>query len=614
MKLRLPAMIPAYVALYGLSYYAAYLLRFDFNILARYADLCVQTLPVVILFKLLTNFATGEWRRVFRYTAVADIFVVFVGATISAGLVFAWSSMRLTALSIPRSIILIDWGLTILAGGLLRMSVRLFCEQFRAPFKKRSPKRTLIYRSSEEAVGILRTLQATGGNFRVAAFVDDNPRMNNSLIAGVPVYPAAKGWKHIARKTRARHILIPNSTPGRVVRELVQKCAEANLRAHVVPTVPELVDGRQNLTVRDVTISDLLRREPTQFDFASIRKYVSNKRVLVTGAAGSIGSELCRQIIDLNPASLVLVDQSEYGVFTLQQELLPIRPDVPLHFAIADVANQSLMERVFSAHRPQLVFHAAAYKHVPLMEENPSAAIRNNVGGSRIVADLSAEFNVERFILISTDKAMRPSNVMGATKLIAEKYVQANSLQCSTQFISVRFGNVLNSAGSVVQTFRKQIAAGGPVTVTHPDMERFFMTIPEAVQLVLQAGAVGGSGDVLLLEMGDPVKIVDLAKDMIHLSGLSHPGDINIVFTGIRPGEKLREDLFDGVEKGTVKVHDKIYSAPRKAPLYDEIRSDIDHLLDLCDRNDDDVARELHAAVAKYSNADCVSRVLESAA
>jgi FlaA1/EpsC-like NDP-sugar epimerase len=328
-----------------------------------------------------------------------------------------------------------------------------------------------------------------------------------------------------------------------------------------------------------VEIADLLRREPAELDMGSIREYVTNRRVLVTGAAGSIGSELCRQILTFSPASLVLVDQSEYGIFQMEREFTH-RADIPaeLHLEIADVTDSIAIGRIFEEHKPHLVFHAAAYKHVPLMEKNPREAVRNNIGGTRTVVDIAVASDVERFVLISTDKAVAPSSVMGATKLIAEKYVQWASTRSSTEMVTVRFGNVLNSAGSVVPTFRRQIARGGPVTVTHPDMTRFFMTIPEAVQLVLQAGAVGRSGDVLILEMGEPVKILDLAKDMIALSGLKYKEDIDIVFTGIRPGEKLFEELFYPEEEGTKKVHDKIYRSSRDLTNLHQLKADVARL------------------------------------
>lgn len=614
MNLRLAASVPAYLFIYTLCYYCAYLLRFDFGLPDRYVALLAQTLPVVLLLKFVPNLATREWRRAFRYASIDDVLSVFATATAGAALLYLANYVVFEDGRIPRSVILIDWLLTILGAGLMRMSVRVYGEKVRPLLQGQRRKRTLIYGADKHGVGIMQTLRATCREFNVVGFVDEDPRPAKPFVAGVPVYGSAAGWQRLSRKLRAQHVLIPSTVPGRIVRELVKQCAAASLKTHIIPAVPELVDGRYTLSVRDVTVSDLLRREPAELDLRSIRQYVSGKRVLLTGAAGSIGSELCRQIIELEPAELVAVDQSEFGTFTLQQELEAANRDIPLKLTIADAANRSTMSRIFEAHRPQLVFHAAAYKHVPLMELNPLEAIRNNVLATKVLVDLSGESGVERFVFISSDKAVRPSNVMGSTKLVSEKYVQAGSLTWETQFISVRFGNVLDSAGSVVPTFRDQIAAGGPVTVTHPEMERFFMIIPEAVQLVLQAGAVGSSGDVLILEMGEPIRIVDLAKDMICLSGLSYPDDVDIVFTGIRPGEKLREELFYLAEEGTKKVHDKIFCASREAPPPSRIHADVARLLEAVDESEAESLSVLGEIVQKYVDVDRAPQPFKSAA
>ncbi|MAG93371.1 MAG: capsule biosynthesis protein CapD [Planctomycetaceae bacterium] len=603
MKRRLAILIPVYLVTYSVCYYVAFLLRFDFSLSERYVSMYAGTLPVVLLLKLSTNIATSEWRRRFRYTSIRDVFNLFVGSSAAAVLLFCANVALFSEARIPRSVILIDWTLAMLAIGVLRMLVRVYREQVRILLRGHDGcKRTLIFRSDKNSIGILRTLQATSSDFQVVAFVDPVLRGASAVVSGVPVYAEEEGWARLAKKLRAHHVLIPSSVPGKVVRALVSECSKANLKTHIIPTVPELADGRYKVSVRDVTISDLLRREPAELDRRAIRQYVSNKRVLVTGGAGSIGSELCRQLIRLQPAELVLVDQSEFGVFTMQQELSSQYPDASLCFAVADVTDRSAMARIFESHTPQLVFHAAAYKHVPLMEDNPLAAVHNNVLGTKVVVDLSGETGVERFVFISTDKAVRPSNVMGSTKLVAEKYVQAGSRTWDTQYMCVRFGNVLNSAGSVVPTFRKQIELGGPISVTHPEMERFFMTIPEAVQLVLQAGAIGSSGDVLILEMGEPVKILDLAKDLISLSGLHYPDDIDIVFSGIRPGEKLQEELFYHCEEGTKKVHDKIFCASRKAPRLVDVHRNVNRVLE--SNTDDDVKQILTETVSAFVDAD----------
>jgi FlaA1/EpsC-like NDP-sugar epimerase len=437
----------------------------------------------------------------------------------------------------------------------------------------------MVYGAGADAVSILRALRAASSEHDIVAFLDPDGSPERTLISGVPVVNFHGNMARTAARFDAKHLFIPGCVSGRTVRDLYQLCQDVAVKAHVIPAIGEIVDGRVKLSIRDVTISDLLRREPAQLDTAGISGCITDKVVLVTGAAGSIGSELCRQIIGFHPTKLILVDQSEFGVFQVEQEFAA-KPagDVELFYVIADVNDQATLSRVFSEHQPDLVFHAAAYKHVPLMEENPQIAIRNNVLGTKSIVDLADRFGVDRFVLISTDKAVRPTSVMGSTKLVAEKYLQAVAATSKTQFITVRFGNVLNSAGSVVPTFRRQILAGGPLTVTHPEMTRFFMTIPEAVQLVLQAGAVGGSGQVLILDMGEPVKILDLARDMIALSGLRYPDDIDIVFTGLRPGEKMYEELFYGNEKHAQKVHAKIFCAEREPISQGTIKLEISRL------------------------------------
>ncbi len=456
---------------------------------------------------------------------------------------------------------------------MLRTTYRAYIELIRPRVVKRKKQRALIYGVEPTSLAILRMLQATQpieNKYRAKGFIDPAPTTQQSLIGGLPVFPADVDWATLRKTTKARHLLIPGGTPGRVVRELLHQCAAHGMRAHVIPMVDDMIHGRFTLGVRDVTVNDLLRREPNQLDLAAIQDYITDRRVLVTGGAGSIGSELCRQIWDLRPRSLVVYDQSEFGVFTLEREFAgQLGTPENLRFVVADINDDAALERVFREEHPEVVFHAAAYKHVPLMEDNPQSAIVNNIFGTKAVADAAHRWNVERFVLISTDKAVRPSSVMGATKLIAERYVQSLSRSSDTSFMIVRFGNVLNSLGSVVPTFRRQIEAGGPITVTHPDMKRFFMTIPEAVQLVIQAGAIGPSGHVMILDMGDPVRIVDLARDLILLSGLRYPDDIEIVFSGIRPGEKLEEELFYPAEAGARPIHDKIFcgSAPDDVTL-----------------------------------------------
>ena len=559
MKYRLLYALPIYAVLYACSLIVAFGLRFDLQLSAEALVEFRVWLPIVLFIKCGCFALAREWRRRHRYTSLSDIVYVAVIALAASMAIYLLNSLAVFSTGLHRSIILIDWVTTVLAASLLRSAIRLGIERSDSADQ---PKRklALIYGADKDAIGLLRSIRVSVPEFKIVGLIDTTGAAARSLIGGIPTISCLKGVARIAQRLSAGYLLVPSSVSGTIVRKLCRLCHEAGLKVYVVPALGEIVDGRVKLTVRDVTISDLLRREPTHLDLDGIAGYITDRTVLVTGAAGSIGSELCRQIIDFKPAKLILIDQSEFGMFQIEQEFASLGiADVELYFIIADINDQVTMGRVLGQHVPELMFHAAAYKHVPLMEHNPQIAIRNNVLGTKSVVDLADRFGVERFVMISTDKAVRPTSVMGSTKLVAEKYLQAVAAQSKTQFITVRFGNVLNSAGSVVPTFRRQILEGGPLTVTHPDMTRFFMTIPEAVQLVLQAGAVGESGQVLILDMGEPVKIVDLAKDMITLCGLRYPDDIEIAFTGLRPGEKMYEELFYDNEKCAEKVHEKIF-------------------------------------------------------
>lgn len=620
MRNRLAALVPVYGLVLATCYAAAYQLRFDFNVPSHFHSVFWMSLPFVLLLKAAGCVATGEWRRTFRYASVSDIASLGVMTAGTTVLFWLFNLMPLGPHAVPRGIILIDAVLSVMTLGFLRVAARTHTEYLRPTLEGRRRVPTLIYGVRGESIGILRMLHTTavsgGHDYRVVGFVDSDSRTQKSLIAGVPVFAEQDGWESLVKRTGARRLLIPAGLPGKAARALLRECADFGLTVHVIPGVDEIVDGRFKLGIRDLTVSDLLRREPNQLDMDAIRGYVTGRRVLVTGGAGSIGSELCRQIRKLRPASLVIVDQSEVGIFTIEQEFrTSSKRGIDPQFVIADIVDEATMSRVMEQHRPDIIFHAAAYKHVPLMEDNPQAAVINNIVGTRTVIDLAEKYDVQRFVMISTDKAVRPTSVMGATKLIAEKYLQSVAATSHTKYVAVRFGNVLNSAGSVVPTFRKQIERGGPITVTHPKMERFFMTIPEAVQLVLQAGAIGNSGEVLILDMGEPVKIVDLAKDLILLSGLKYPDDIDIKFTGTRPGEKLYEELFYASESGAKKVHEKIYSGcAEDVPPLPAILFDIRRLEDAAFGSNAEMLKTLQEIVAQYTDSEWVPARLKAAA
>ncbi|MEZ5943355.1 MAG: nucleoside-diphosphate sugar epimerase/dehydratase [Planctomycetaceae bacterium] len=620
MRHRLAAILPAYVLACFASYGMAFWIRFEFEPSAARLAVMWTTLPVVIGFKLLIAAGLGEFRRSFRYATISDLIYVALTCAVATTCLALMNLVLPADMFIPRSVLAIDAALSFLLIGSVR-STYLLSGHFLTPWLDRTDRdRTLIWDVQQHSVGILRMLSSTTASkspYAPVGFIQPQEVASpHSMIGSLPVYSTTLGWRQIVAKSNATQLLIPGGTPGRIVRQLFRECTEVGIKVHVIPSVDELVDGRFKLSVRDLTVSDLLRRDPNQLDLESIQHYVTGKRVLVTGGAGSIGSELCRQIASLKPEKLVIFDQSEFGVFSIEREFAARElQDIEMKFVVADVLDERLLQQVMEEHQPHLVFHAAAYKHVPLMEDNPQAAVLNNILGTKAVADAASRNGVERFVLISTDKAVRPTSVMGASKLLAEKYVQSISTHSSTQFITVRFGNVLNSMGSVVPTFRRQIEAGGPVTVTHPDMERFFMTIPEAVQLVLQAGAIGNSGDILILDMGEPVKIVDLAKDMIMLSGLKYPEDIDIAFTGLRPGEKLYEELFYAGESEARRVHEKIFCGdndnPPPAPLILKHISLLEEAATSDRRHTLEVLRDI---VAEYTHEQWVPSRLRAAA
>ena len=423
---------------------------------------------------------------------------------------------------------------------------------------------------------------------QVIGFVDDDPLKQSLTVRGLPIYGGREKIAQLAASIGIDEVIIamPGAS-GSAVREIVEICKEAEVKARILPALSEVITENVGLRhLRPVNINDLLRRDPIETDLAAVYDLVRNKTVLVTGAGGSIGSELCRQIAKARPGKLILLGHGENSIFEIQNELRSQfeRGEVKLaHIVpvIGDVRDGARLQQVFAEHKPSVVFHAAAHKHVPLMEANPIDAITNNIVGTHTLLETSLTHNVERFVLISTDKAVNPANIMGVTKRVAELLVQDAAQRSGHPYVAVRFGNVLGSRGSVVPFFKKQIAEGGPVTVTHPEVTRYFMTIPEAVQLVLQAATMGRSGDLFMLEMGEPVKIVDLARDLIRLSGLTPGEDVEIKFTGLRPGEKLFEELYQGHENHIATEHEKILRVTTGTLPPHELRMAIDLLYEL---------------------------------
>lgn len=546
--------------LVAVAFALSFLLRFDFHPPYAMGDLFWQGLFVALTVKPLVFIATGFYRNLWRYASLQDAINIFKVVSIASavtGSIFIFLHYFST---FPRSIIVLDWFLLLFMISASRLAWRFYREFFLI-LKNTKGRTTLIIGAGEAGSLLLKELRREPASpYRIIGFVDDDKLKQGMRLNGVPVLGTLGQLQGIIRKFRVEEVIIAiPSTSGKVIRSIVENCKMSGVRFRILPSIRDLMDCKISASqIKDVEIEDLLGREPVVLDEVGIGNYLTGRNVLVSGAAGSIGSEICRQVARFRPAKLILLDNAETPLFHFERELSARHPELALVPLIGDVGNRGKIESVFHEFLPDVVFHAAAYKHVPLMEYNPLEAVANNIGGTRVLADAADRFGVRDFVMISTDKAVNPTNVMGATKRVGEIYVQALSRNSSTRFTTVRFGNVLGSNGSVVPLFKEQIKAGGPVTVTDPNVVRYFMTIPEAVQLVLQAGCLGKGGEIFVLDMGDPVRIVDLAEELIRLSGFVPYEDIKINFTGLRPGEKLFEELLMAGEGVKPTTHEKI--------------------------------------------------------
>jgi len=555
------------------SIIVAFLLRFNFNISVTGQKL-YQVVLLVLAIRIASFIIIRAYAGIVRHTNVKDIFrimMIIVAGTFGLVIMNLVSGAFGKGYPVPFSIIGIDFFATSLLMIMYRMGIKVMYMEFGHSSVPKS--RVLIYGSKDTAMLAKRTLELDPKiHYRVVAFISTSDLTVGKQFEGVNIYPFEDLRKVIYKYNVDQLIFASSKLNSDLEASIVHICLSEKVRVFNMTHVRNWMDGTKNSNrIKEFRIEDLLSRDPIELNKVAIRNQLENKTILVTGAAGSIGSEIVRQIMKFSFKRLILIDQAETPLFNLEFELDRIRSHGSFEFIVADITSKQRMDKIFSIHRPDIVFHAAAYKHVPMMEGNPIEAIRNNVIGTKILADLSSNYNVSKFIFISSDKAVNPTNVMGASKRIAEMYVQAMNNLSGTSFITTRFGNVLGSNGSVIPLFSKQIESGGPVTVTHPEVRRYFMTIPEASQLVLEAGACGKGGEIFVFDMGKSVKILDLAKNMIKLAGLEPNVDITIEYTGLRPGEKLYEELLHQAENTLETHHPKILIAKVRQRDYGEV-------------------------------------------
>lgn len=555
----------------------AYFLRFDFQVPPSFFFLLPQVVVAHIVIILIVFNRTKMYRRMWQYASIGELVSLCKAATISE-VVFAILAVTVNAhfpwFSVPRSIYLLSWVLIIAGIGSARLSWRMFRDSYMKYEDRNYNSRTLIIGAGSAGVLIAKELKhASNQELYPFAFIDDDCTKWKLQVLGMPILGGRDRIPEVVRKYNIEKIIIaiPSASKSEIAK-IIDICKNTGTKIKILPRVGDLVGNISVSMIREVNVEDLLGRDPVQVDLQGIANYVTGQVVLVTGAGGSIGSELCRQISSFEPKKMLLLGHGENSIYDIEMELSILFPSLNMETVIADIQDIRRLKDIFEVYNPSVIFHAAAHKHVPLMERNPAEAVKNNVFGTKNLVDCAHEFGVLRFVMISTDKAVNPSSVMGVTKRVAEMYIQGLARTSKTKFVAVRFGNVLGSRGSVIPLFKKQIEKGGPVKVTHPDMTRYFMTIPEAVQLVIQAGAFAKGGEIFILDMGNPIKIADLARDLIRLSGFEPDADIKITYIGIRPGEKLFEEILTNEEGISATKHDRIFVGKPGDFSWDELQ------------------------------------------
>ena len=589
------------------SLFLAFLLRFEFSIPEQEIAPLVFAFPIYMIVRVLLSVIGKTYAGIIRYSGTEDTIrilkVICIGSLIFCILnmikFYGWDE----AYFLPFSIIIIDAILAAILMITFRLSVKLAYVEIKNPRSER--KQVVIYGAGESGIITKRTIDRDGETrYRVIAFVDDDPSKQGKRMDGVTIYHTDKLDGLLLRNSVTSLIISIQNPKVRNRRRVIEASIARDIQVLNVPPVNSWINGELSFNqIKDVKIDDLLGREVIKLKDGKVEATLTGKTVLVTGAAGSIGSGLVRQIVQYKPKLVVCLDQAESPIYDLENELRSNHPYIKLEMVIGDICRKERVKNLFQTFKPDIVFHAAAYKHVPLMELNPSEAVLTNVFGSKTLVDLAIENEVKTFVFISTDKAVNPTNVMGGSKRIAEIYAQSSNGRGETKFVTTRFGNVLGSNGSVIPLFKKQIEAGGPLTVTHPEVTRYFMTIPEACQLVLEAGAFGQGGEIFVFDMGESVKILDLAKQMIHLSGLELDKDISIKITGLRPGEKLYEELLNSEESTLETHHPQIKIAKVRTYSFEEVNESIIKLVNLFEEQDNDLlVKEMKEIVPEFKS------------